>query len=149
MLLRLVKRRKNFWQMNKAEIVNLSGKADKKAEKELKNTALKAIKLLGKKNVSVEVFLAEGRLMKFLNKKFRQKNKTADVLSFEEPKGFISPKSKSRNIGEIYINKSTKYKLRAKGLLVHGILHLFGYDHKKKNDIIKMEKEEKLLISKL
>jgi len=134
--------------MNKVEIVDLTGKGDKKIEKELGKTALKIIEFLGKKDISVEIFLTEGRLMKFLNKKFRGKNKTADVLSFEEPKGFISPKSKNKSIGEIYIN--TRYKIQdTKYLLVHGLLHLFGYDHKKKNDIIKMERMENWVISKL
>lgn len=134
--------------MNKVEIVNLAGKGNKKTEKELGMIALKAIKILGKKNISVEILLTEGRLMKFLNKRFRGKNKAADVLSFEEPKEFVSPKSKNRNIGEIYIN--TRYKIQdTKYLLIHGLLHLFGYDHKKKSDIIKMENKEKLLASKL
>ncbi|MFA5098647.1 MAG: rRNA maturation RNase YbeY [Candidatus Paceibacterota bacterium] len=136
--------------MNKVEIVSLSGKSDKKIEKELEKTGLKIIKFLGKNNVSIEVFLTEGRLMKFLNKKFRGKNKAADVLSFEEPKGFVSPKSKNKNIGEIYINSAKSYNLeRKKFLLVHGILHLFGYDHQKKSDIIKMEKMENLCLSQL
>ncbi|TRZ64960.1 MAG: rRNA maturation RNase YbeY, partial [Spirochaetia bacterium] len=42
------------------------------------------------------------------------------------------------------------YKIQdTKYLLVHGLLHLFGYDHKKKNDIIKMERMENWVISKL
>ncbi len=144
--------------MNKVEIVNLAGKGGEKIKKELKKTALKTIEFLGKKNISVEVFLTESRLMKFLNKKFRGKNKAADVLSFKEPKEFVFPKSKNKNIGEIYIN--TRYvptgylpkgdKIQdTKYLLVHGLLHLLGYDHKKENDIIKMEKMENLCISQL
>ena len=138
----------NYW-VNKVEIVSLSGRGDKKIKKELEKTALKTIKFLGGKNVSVEVLLTDGRLMKFLNKKFRGKNKAADVLSFEEPKDFVSPKSKNKSIGEIYINQASSFKLQASRLLIHGILHLFGYDHKKKNDIIKMEKMENLCISRL
>jgi len=140
----------NYWVNNKVEIVNLTGKGDKKTEKELQRVALKTIAFLEKKNISVEVFLTESRLMKFLNKKFRGKNKAADVLSFEEPKGFIFPKSKNKNIGEIYINMGvSSFKLQASSLLVHGLLHLFGYNHKKKNDIIKMEKAENWIIGKL
>lgn len=136
--------------MNKVEIVNLAGRPDRKTEKELKKTALKTLKILGKKNISVEIFLAEGRLMKFLNKKFRRKNKAADVLSFEEPKNFVFPKSKNKNIGEIYLNVGvSSFRFQVSSLLVHGLLHLFGYNHEKKNDIIKMEKIENLCISRL
>ncbi|OGM89799.1 rRNA maturation RNase YbeY [Candidatus Wolfebacteria bacterium RBG_13_41_7] len=109
---------------------------------------MKTIKFLGGKNISVEVFLAESRLMKFLNKKFCGKNKAADVLSFEEPKDFVFPKSKNRRIGEIYLNPQSSI-LNPRLLLIHGLLHLFGYEHKKKNDIIKMEKMENLCISQL
>ncbi len=85
--------------------------------------------------------------MKFLNKKFRGKDKAADVLSFNEPKNFVSPPSKFRRIGEIYLNVSSiKYQVSSDRLLIHGLLHLLGYVHKKKNDRIKMEKiEQKLL----
>ncbi len=131
--------------MNKVEIVNLVGKRDKKVEKELKKVALKTIQFLGGKNISVEIFLAKSQLMKFLNKKFCGKNKTADVLSFEEPKDFISPKSKNKNIGEIYLNSKFSI-LNSRYLLIHGLLHLFGYDHQKKNDIIKMELAEQRLL---
>ena len=138
----------NYWVNNKVEIVNLAGKGNKKTEKELGIIALKVVKILGKKNISVEILLTEGRLMKFLNKRFRGKNKAADVLSFEEPKEFVFPKSKNRNIGEIYIN--TRYKIQdTKYLLIHGLLHLFGYDHKKKSDIIKMEKVENWIVREL
>lgn len=134
--------------MNKVSVIFLSGKTDKKTERELKKTTLKVLKILTKKSVLVEVFLADSQTMKSLNKKFRGKNKAADVLSFEEPKNFVFPKSKNKNIGEIYIN--TKYKIPySKYLLIHGLLHLFGYDHQKKNDTIMMERKERRLLKAL
>jgi len=38
---------------------------------------------------------------------------------------------------------------RAKALLLHGMLHLLGYDHIKKADIAKMERLEKKILAKL
>jgi len=33
-------------------------------------------------------------------------------------------------------------------MLIHGYLHLLGYDHKKKKDFIKMKKLEDLILNK-
>lgn len=132
---------------NKVAVLSLEKKF-KKFDGKIKKTALKIFKILKKKNVSVEVYLAGNQKMRFLNKKFRRKDKSTDVLSFEEPKGFIYPKSKFKPIGEVYINVSS-VKCQMSSLLIHGLLHLFGYNHKKKNDRIKMEKKERQILCSL
>lgn len=122
----------------------------KKFDGKIKKTALKILEILKKKNVSVEIYLTGNQKMRFLNKKFLGKNKSTDVLSFEEPKGFIYPPERAiKRIGEIYLNMSMINNQRSMiYLLTHGILHLFGYNHKKKSDRIKMEKmEQKILCS--
>ncbi len=135
--------------MNKISIVSLE-KRFKKFEKSIKIIAERILKILKKENIEADIYLAGNGKMRFLNKKFRGKDKTADVLSFCEPKRFIYPPldggSKSKKIGEIYINpQSSKFSILQ--LLAHGFLHLFGYHHNKKDDRIKMEKKEKFLIS--
>lgn len=63
--------------------------------------------------------------IKFLNKKFRKKNKITDVISFED-EGF----SGDIAITDSYVNKNGKFlEQNFFMLLVHGILHLFGYTH--------------------
>ncbi len=110
----------------------------------VKKTAGKILKILKKKNLEVEIYLTNHRMMRRLNKEFRGKDKVADVLSFNEPKNFISSPSKYKKIGEIYLNMSD---VRCQ-LLVHGLLHLLGYDHKGKNDRIKMEKLEQYVYNR-
>lgn len=136
--------------MNRVAVLSLE-KRFKKFDGKIKKTALKILEILKKKNVSVEIYLTGNQKMRFLNKKFRRKNKSTDVLSFEEPKGFIyPPERKIKRIGEIYLNMSMINNQRSMiYLLAHGFLHLFGYNHKKKNDRIKMEKKEYLVIKKL
>ena len=137
--------------MNKISVISLDKKF-KKRELEIKRVALKTLEILNKDGVEAEIYLIDGRKMRFLNKKFRGKDKATTVLSFEEPKNFILPPSKHKKIGEIYLNMklTTNHKLQtANYLLTHGLLHLFGYDHRKKNDRIRMMRIERLLIAKL
>ena len=90
-----------------------------------------------------------------LNKKFRGKKKSTDVLSFPfYTKRELQIKLKNEkevylgdiiiNINKITNNKGTKnFKIEFDNLWIHGLVHLFGYDHKKENDYMKMNKIEK------
>jgi len=128
---------------NKITVIVL-GRFKKKTSEGVGKTAGKILKILKKKNLEVEIYLGDNRIMKRLNKEFRGKDKAADVLSFEEPRNFILPQSKFKRIGEIYLN-TVNYNY---GLLIHGLLHLLGYDHKRKSDRIKMEKLEQYVYNR-
>lgn len=81
------------------------------------------------------------RRMKELNKLFRGKHDTTDVLSFpHEPDEFDPDKD---NLGDIVISVEQAVKqaeengltleLEIKQLILHGVLHLCGYDHETDN----------------
>ena len=107
------------------------------------------------------LLLSESHEIKALNKKFRNKNRVTDVLSFP----FFDRKElekKLRNKKEIYLGdiiinlNKIKFKKDKKKFLsefnklwVHGLVHLFGYDHKKDKDSFDMLKIEKKLLSYL
>ena len=121
----------------------------------LQHRARRALFYLGLSGVYLEIYLISSVAMRKLNKTFRKKNKVTDVLSFEMPKPFILPKLPLRPIGQIYL--APKYIKRHIGknhadinfLLVHGLLHLLGYDHVRKGDMIKMQRKEEFLMTKL
>ena len=109
-----------------------------------------------KKNIIIcTLLLAGNKEIKKLNKKFRKKNKTTDVLSFPfyEKKELLRRLKKEKEIylGDIIVNLSkirnkiiiAKFKSEFNSLWVHGLVHLFGYDHKKKKDFKKMSLVEK------
>jgi len=133
--------------MNKVEVFSLD-KQSKTLEKLIQKLAGRILKILNKSDVSTEIYLINSQKMRFLNKKFRGKDKTTTVLSFEEPRNFILPASRFRKIGEIYI-KFPIPNSPIPQLLCHGLLHLLGYNHQKKNDRIKMERKEQICISLL
>lgn len=121
----------------------------KRNEPATQKTALEALKILKENNALIEIYLIGNRLMRRLNKEFRGKDKTTNILSFVEPINFPHPETKSRYLGEIYLNAAAKYKLQTASLIVHGILHLLGYTHKRRNDRMKMEKMEKYVYHRL
>ena len=108
-----------------------------------------------KKSVYFTLLLSGEKEIKILNKKFRKKNKATDVLSFpfytkkELRKKLIN--EKEIYLGDIIINlneikdkkKSKNFKIEFNNLWIHGLVHLFGHDHKKEKDFLKMKKVEK------
>ena len=115
---------------------------------------------LNKKNYFFSVLLSGAKEIKHLNKKFRKKNKTTDILSFpSQNKKDLKILSKSNleiYLGDIIIN-SKKMNTSSKKLFkkhfdilwIHGLVHLLGYDHKKDSNYKKMNNIEKKLLSKL
>ena len=100
------------------------------------------------------LLLSGNQEIKKLNKRFRKVNKSTDVLSFPFYKKKILrnkiKKEKEIYLGDIIINfnkVSSKnnlkiFKLQFDKLLIHGLVHLFGHDHKKEKDFKKMSKIE-------
>ena len=72
----------------------------------------------------------------------------ANVLSFPAQKNFPNPETHGIPLGEIFLNPAwiCSHKENSLFMLIHGVLHLVGYDHKKTHDRIRMEREEKRLL---
>ena len=106
-----------------------------------------------KKKVTFTLLLSNNKNIKKLNKVFRKKNKSTDILSF--PLNKKVKISKNTYLGDIIISLNYLDKPRSQDLksfkekvakiLIHGFLHLLGFDHKKNKDYSKMLKEENLL----
>ena len=103
-----------------------------------------------KKKVSLTVLLSNNKNIKRLNKKFRNKNKSTDILSFPFEKKLNI--KKSPYIGDIiisyeFMNKpkaltALEFKSKITRIFIHGFLHLLGYDHIKLKDFKEMLIEE-------
>ncbi len=125
-------------------IKNPSSYIDRKVKKlNYKNKNFK------KKIIFCTLLLSGDKEVKKLNKKFRKKNITTDVLSFPfHNKNNLKNKIKKEKeiyLGDIIINFKKVdnkknliiFKSQFDKLWVHGLVHLFGYDHKKKKIIKK------------
>ncbi|WP_415320863.1 rRNA maturation RNase YbeY [Candidatus Pelagibacter sp. Uisw_092] len=103
-----------------------------------------------KKKISLTILLSNNKNIKRLNNKFRNKDKSTDVLSFPSEKK-INIKKLSY-IGDIvisyeFMNKpkalsTIEFKSKVTKIFIHGFLHLLGYDHIKLKDFKEMIIEE-------
>ncbi len=103
----------------------------------------------------VDIILIDTVKLRELNRRFRRENQTTDVLSF--PFGAGGQPDSSGYWGEIYINldllgtESKREKIALRDTLalrvVHGLLHLFGYDHHSEEDLPLMLRKEKRYLS--
>lgn len=111
-------------------------------EETLKEIARWVIKKEAAKEFRLSIALVSPERMKELNNKYLNRNYVTDVLAFSSPKNFpplSSPQTEA--LGEIVIcpfqvranSKKAKSNFHEElsRVLIHGILHLFGYSHEK------------------
>ena len=113
---------------------------------------LNKLKLFKKKSKNYTIFLTNNKKMRELNKKFKNKNKTTDVLSFP----FHNKINYKKNIylGDIAISyeiinkrsKNSNFLVEFDKMWIHGYLHLLGHSHKKKKRFHKNAKTRKFNI---
>ena len=106
--------------------------------------------------MELEVIFLDDNSMRSLNRRFKRRDRPTDVLSFKidlntfEAKGFL---------GEIFISLDTALS-NARAFkatfvdevvlyLIHGILHLAGYDDEKANERLAMSKKESYILKHL
>jgi probable rRNA maturation factor len=106
-------------------------------------------------DVEISITFVKDAAIKKLNKEYRGKSEPTDVLSFGTAPDFPSV---TKYIGDVVISVDTaKRNAVADGrslqeevitLLVHGILHLAGYDHERsgKKEADKMMKKQRALL---
>lgn len=100
-------------------------------------------------NAVVDVALVNVRKMRALNRAFRGLDRATDVLSFPVPAGFPIVPCAPRFLGEIYLCPSV---VRVKNenidyLLVHGLLHLMGFDHTGERAKMRMVQVERKILA--
>lgn len=102
--------------------------------------------------------------MRALNRRFRKIDETTDVLSFPSgPTGpdddFLAPALELDHIGDIVISidealrqaeeDAVTLDVAVDRLLIHGVLHLHGFDHNNARDAARMRRKENRLLEKL
>lgn len=146
--------------LNKYKIYNTTKEDITKEIKSMKKYINKCLKLEHVKSARFSIIIIDNKQIKEINTKYRNIEKETDVISFaledEKEENFFINK---RLLGDIYISlEKAKQQSKEYGhslerelsfLSVHGLLHLLGYDHMKKEDEkIMFEKQEMILDGK-
>lgn len=117
-----------------------------------------AVAALGPRGTGCEMALqvVSASRMRVLNRRYRGKDKPTNVLSFPAaPAPGVRPKP----LGDVLICPAVlRREARAQGkseqahwahLVVHGTLHLVGYDHEGNRDAARMERREVAVLKRL
>jgi probable rRNA maturation factor len=110
--------------------------------------------------VEVEIVLADESTVRDLNRLYRGKDESTDVLSFatrEESEAFVGSPDEAPSLGEVIVclpvaeAQASRAEREVAGevahLEVHGLLHLLGYDHEEADDSAKMQAREDDLLT--
>lgn len=125
----------------------------------IRRTLGRILLLLGLPDAEVNVLFTGVRAMRTLNRRYRGKDRPTDVLSFSFREGAF-PQVQPDLLGDIVIavpvaERQAREQGHALGreierLLVHGVLHLAGYDHEKNAAAaLRMRRKELQLLGKL
>ncbi|MCX7788797.1 MAG: rRNA maturation RNase YbeY [Spirochaetes bacterium] len=107
---------------------------------------LKILEQLQLDNWELSIVFCTNQFIRELNNRFREKNEVTDVLSFSQSEGEPFPISphQSKTIGDVVISldmveanrqdTGEPWETELKRLLIHGILHLAGYDHEESDE---------------
>ncbi len=127
--------------------------------KSLTEKAVDAALTTSTRNKEVTILFADDAALKTLNNDWRGKNKPTNVLSFPAQKNLKIPRGETKPLGDIALAFETVAKeAEASGktirdhtthLIIHGVLHLLGYDHIDDADATKMEAKEIRILKKL
>jgi probable rRNA maturation factor len=87
----------------------------------------------------VSIAFVDDDAMKNLNRQFRRKNRTTDVLTFSADETYGDPNRRGRPLGDIVIcvdqarrqahDERHSLATEVRYLILHGMLHALGYDH--------------------
>lgn len=114
-------------------------------KKFLEKVAEKALKILKFKLPELSIALVDDARIKELNRKYRKIDRVTDILAFDYGEIIICLDQAKRQAKEL--NNALKKELSI--LLVHGILHLAGYNDETKKDFNKMLKKQKEVWQKI
>jgi len=116
----------------------------------LRRAAQRLLDAVGHPDATLSITLVGDAAIRKLNREYRRKDRPTDVLSFPLGDG-----AQQQLLGDVVISVATAKRQAAEydatpqreieRLLIHGILHLLGHDHHKRDERLRMEREERRL----
>jgi probable rRNA maturation factor len=153
-------------------VVAMRGRRSPMLARHLGRTATRLLDTLRLEGAELSLVLVSDEVMHTLNHRWRGKDRTTDVLAFPQEddvhEGVAGPGRAARTsstlperlLGDVVISVDTARKqaeerghtigTEAERLLVHGVLHLIGYDHERSPaEARRMQRKERALLRAL
>jgi probable rRNA maturation factor len=128
----------------------------------LQRSARAILSDVGEQSAELGVLFVGDRRMRRLNHRYRGKDRVTDVLAFAMREAFTpnAPRPRPKMLGDVVISVPTAWRQAKEAgrsldeeltwLLVHGILHLCGYDHERsEKDARRMHRRERMILRSL
>ncbi len=125
----------------------------------LKGVARRVLEVEGVAAAELGVVVTDDATVQRLNRDYAGEDAPTDVLSFPLTEGepFVSPPDGVLRLGEVVISYPTAERQAAEAgrateaevahLLIHGVLHLLGYDHAEPEEERRMRAREEALLA--
>ena len=98
----------------------------------------------------ISILLTSDTQVEQLNRQYRSINQPTNVLSFPSEKPHLGDIILSYEyIQKELINLNKKFEEHISHLIIHGTLHLYGFDHENDKNAVKMENMERHIMSEL
>ncbi len=127
---------------------------------DVRDAARAALGVAGVARAEMTLVITDDARMRALNRQFRGIDKPTNVLSFPEPEESPHPEQNAApSLGDVVVSLDTlvreaaeqgkSFSAHAAHLVVHGVLHLLGYDHASDGDAARMEALEVRTLARL
>lgn len=120
----------------------------------LRSRAVKLLRALGLGRRELSIVLLDDRAIAALNARYRGQDRPTDVLSFSLLEG-ENPERSGNLLGDVVVGLEVAARQARRAhrgldreiahLLIHGTLHLLGYDHQSDEEAREMRREERRL----
>jgi probable rRNA maturation factor len=129
------------------------------SEERLAATARRVLEAEDAPACELSVTVTDDETVRSLNREYAGEDEVTDVLSFSQREGeeFVSPPEGAPQLGEVIIAYPQATRQAAERgraateevtrLLVHGVLHLLGYDHAEPEEARRMRGREEALVN--
>lgn len=137
---------------------------DESLEREIERAVETIGELYDAENCEVSIILTDDARIRELNREYRGIDRPTDVLSFalhesDEPEIIFDGEDQIDALGDIIVSVERaraqaieyghSFRREIIFLIVHGMLHLLGYDHIEEADRLEMEAEQKFIMNEL
>jgi probable rRNA maturation factor len=124
----------------------------------IEKTAEEALLMEGNEGCEISILLTDNAEIRRLNKLYRDVDKPTDVLAFAMREG-VDGDLNQDVLGDVVISLPTaEHQASVYGhsfeeeilfLVSHGVLHLLGYEHDDKDDMLVMQRKQKTILRSL